>query len=41
MPCFAVGASHRSNDGNATYKLGVTYDSSQHIGANAGVGFEF
>ena len=38
---LAVGASHRLSSGNAVVKLGVTYDSSEHVGGNAGVGFEF
>ena len=38
---FAVGASHALDNGKAVVKLGVTYDSSEHVGANAGVGFQF
>lgn len=38
---FALGVSHRANNGKTAYRLGVTYDNSQHVGANAGVGFEF
>ena len=38
---FAVGASHRLQGGNATFKVGVTYDSEKHVRANAGAGFEF
>jgi autotransporter adhesin len=38
---LAIGASHRTENGQTVLKLGVTYDSSQHVGANAGVGFEF
>lgn len=38
---FAVGASHRLQGGNATLKVGVTYDSEKYVGANAGAGFEF
>ncbi|MGI8705042.1 MAG: YadA C-terminal domain-containing protein [Sphingomicrobium sp.] len=38
---LAVGASHRLQGGNATFKVGVTYDSEEKVGANAGVGFEF
>ena len=38
---FAIGASHRAADGQSVYKLGVTYDSSSSVGANAGVGFQF
>ncbi len=36
---FAVDASHRLQGGNATFKVGVTYDSEEHVGANDGVGF--
>lgn len=38
---FALGGSMRASDGRSIYKLGVTYDSSRSVGANAGVGFEF
>lgn len=38
---FAIGASHRAANGKSVYKIGVTYDSSESLGANAGVGFEF
>jgi autotransporter adhesin len=38
---LAIGASHRLQNGSGTFKLGVTYDSSKHTGANAGFGFEF
>jgi autotransporter adhesin len=38
---FAIGASHRLSGGNAVVKVGVTYDTSEHVGANAGVGFQF
>jgi autotransporter adhesin len=37
----AVGASHRLRGGNATFKVGLTYDSEEKMGANGGVGFEF
>lgn len=37
----ALGASHRAQDGKSIYKLGLTYDSSEHFGAHAGAGFEF
>jgi hypothetical protein len=37
----AVGASHRLQGGNATFKIGVTYDSREKVGANGGFGFEF
>jgi autotransporter adhesin len=38
---LAIGASHRLQNGAGTFKLGVTYDSSKHTGANAGFGIEF
>jgi autotransporter adhesin len=38
---LAIGASHRLQNGVGTFKVGVTYDSSKHSGANAGFGFEF
>jgi len=38
---FAIGASHALDDGRSVFKLGVTYDSSEHVGANAGVGIQF
>jgi autotransporter adhesin len=38
---FAIGASYRAENGKSVYKLGVTYDSSDHVGANAGAGFQF
>lgn len=38
---LAVGASHRVSGGNTVMKPSVTYDSSDHAGANAGVGFQF
>ncbi len=38
---FAIGASHRAGNGKSSYRLGLTYDSSSHVGANAGVGVEF
>ncbi len=38
---FAVGASHRASNVLSIYRFGVTYDSSQKVGANAGVGVEF
>jgi autotransporter adhesin len=38
---FAAGASYRAPDGRSVFRLGVSYDSSQHVGANAGAGFEF
>ncbi|MEA1072975.1 YadA-like family protein [Sphingomonas sp. LY160] len=38
---LAIGASHRLQGGQAIFKVGVTYDSSKHTGANAGFGIEF
>lgn len=38
---LAIGASHRTQTGGATFRIGVTYDSEEHIGANGGVGIEF
>ena len=38
---FAVGASHRLSTGSTVVKLGVTYDSSEHLGASAGFGVQF
>ena len=38
---FAVGASHRLQGGQATFKVGLTYDSEKNVGANGGFGFEF
>lgn len=38
---LAIGASHRTRSGGATFRIGVTYDSEEHVGANGGVGFEF
>ncbi len=38
---FAVGASKVLTNGKTIMKLGMTYDSSSHVGANAGVGFGF
>ena len=38
---MAIGASHRASNGRSIYKVGVTYDSSEKVGASAGVGFEF
>ena len=37
----AIGGSYRAQNGQSIYKVGLTYDSSTHVGANAGVGFEF
>jgi len=38
---FAIGASHAPDNGKSVFKVGLTYDSSEHVGANAGVGFQF
>jgi len=38
---FAVGFSHALDNGKSAFKLGLTYDSSEKVGANAGVGFQF
>jgi autotransporter adhesin len=38
---IAIGASHRTRNGSTVFKLGLTYDSSDHVGANGGVGFQF
>jgi autotransporter adhesin len=38
---FAIGASHALDNGKSVFKVGITYDSSEHVGANAGVGFQF
>ena len=38
---FAIGASHAHQNGRTVFKVGVTYDASEHVGANAGVGVQF
>lgn len=38
---FAIGASHALDNGKSVFKVGVTYDASEHVGANAGVGIQF
>ena len=38
---FAIGFSHGLENGRGAFKLGLTYDSSEKVGANAGVGFQF
>lgn len=38
---FAIGASHALDNGRGVFKVGVTYDASEHVGANAGVGIQF
>jgi autotransporter adhesin len=37
----AFGFSHAPDNGRSVFKLGVTYDSSARVGANAGAGFQF
>lgn len=38
---IAIGASHRTDRGNAVFRIGVTYDSSSSVGANGGAGIQF
>jgi len=38
---IAFGLSHAPDNGKSVWKVGVTYDSSSHVGANAGAGFQF
>ena len=38
---MAIGFSHALDNGRSAFKLGLTYDSSEKVGANAGVGFQF
>ena len=38
---LAIGFSHGLENGRGAFKLGLTYDSSEKVGANAGVGFQF
>lgn len=38
---MAIGFSHALDSGKGAFKLGLTYDSSEKVGANAGVGFQF
>ena len=38
---FALGASHALDNGRSVFKIGVTYDSSEKVGANAGFGVQF
>lgn len=37
----AIGGSYRASNGQSVYKVGLTYDSSNAVGANAGAGFQF
>lgn len=38
---FALGASHAHDNGKTVFKVGVTYDASEHVGVNAGAGIQF
>lgn len=38
---FAIGASHALDNGKSIFKVGLTYDASEHVGANAGLGIQF
>ncbi|MEO8141723.1 MAG: YadA-like family protein [Sphingomicrobium sp.] len=38
---LAIGGSYRAANGQSVYKVGLTYDSSNAVGANAGAGFQF
>lgn len=38
---LAFGLSHAPDNGKSVFKVGITYDSSSHVGANAGAGFQF
>lgn len=38
---IAIGGSYRASNGQSVYKVGLTYDSSNAVGANAGAGFQF
>jgi autotransporter adhesin len=38
---IAIGGSYRLKNGRSVIRGGLTYDSSQHVGANAGVGYQF
>ena len=38
---FALGGSFRAANGQSVFKIGLTYDSSNAVGANAGAGFQF
>ncbi len=38
---LSIGGSHRVANGSSVFKVGITYDSSENVGANAGVGFQF
>lgn len=36
---IAIGASYASENGRTVFRLGISYDSNEKVGANAGVGF--
>lgn len=38
---LAIGGSYRASNGQSVFKVGLTYDSSNAVGANAGAGFQF
>jgi len=38
---IAIGGSHRTDDGKAVFRIGVTYDSSSRVGASGGAGIQF
>ena len=38
---FALGASGALRDGKTVVKVGLTYDTTDHVGANAGLGWQF
>ena len=38
---FALGASHAHDNGRSLFKVGLSYDASEHVGANAGFGIQF
>ncbi|WP_420496917.1 YadA-like family protein [Sphingomonas sediminicola] len=38
---LAIGASHASDDGRSVFRVGLTYDTNERVGANAGYGFQF
>jgi autotransporter adhesin len=38
---LAIGASHALSNGKSVFKLGITYDASEKVGANAGFGVQF
>ena len=38
---FSIGASHVLDNGRSVFKVGVTYDASEHFGASGGFGVQF